>query len=52
MPLGAEDDEGTFCECCSLEIESWEGQLNYNNTSNEKTPEQAAGKETVQDADL
>ena len=44
MPLGAEDDEGTFCECGSLEIESWERQLNKDNNSNEKAPEQAGAK--------
>jgi len=44
MPLGAEDDEGTICECGSLEIESWEGQLNKDDNSNEKAPEQVGAK--------
>ena len=45
-PLGADDDEGTFCECGSLEIESWEGQLNKDNNSNEKAREQAGAKKS------
>jgi hypothetical protein len=44
MPLGPEDSEGTLSECGSLEIESREGQLNKDNTSDEKAPEQAGAK--------
>ena len=44
MPLGPEDSEGTLCERGSLEIESWGGQLNKDNTSDEKAPEQAGAK--------
>jgi hypothetical protein len=44
VPLGPEDGEGTLCERGSLEIESWEGQLNKDNTSDEKAPEQAGTK--------
>jgi hypothetical protein len=39
-----DDDQGNVCECGSFEIESWEGQLNNDNDSNEKTPKSAAGK--------
>ena len=39
-----DDDQGNVCECGSFEIESWEGQLNNDNNSNEKTPTSAAGK--------
>ena len=45
-----DDDQGNVCECGSFEIESWEGQLNNDNNSNEKTPDTSSGKETVQDA--
>jgi hypothetical protein len=39
-----DDDQGNVCECGSFEIESWEGQLNNDNNSNEKTPTSPAGK--------
>ena len=39
-----EDGQGNACKCNSLEIESWEGQLNNDKNSNEKIPQPATGK--------
>ena len=44
LPLGPKDDQGDICECGYLEIESWEGQLDNDKNSNEKTPGPVAGK--------
>ncbi len=41
---GRGDPQGNTCECGSPEFETWEGQLNDDINSNEKTPKPAAGK--------